>query len=330
MRREKLRSAERPPGRLPAAAGSETAGRRRGDFRPPGRRRATRRIPRQMARPKPGSRLSSRVGGAIELFEDPIQIFRRQTGTAVGDFDDEPAIGFGGAEFDRRARRRVLGRVLQQVDQHLFDQQLVHRHERQVARRVARPADDLRAAAPSAPAPRRRSPRSIAIPCGARAPRLRAASCPASSPPAGSDDRPLQNRLQQFAADVFGVERTGAVHQRAGAAGDHRQGSAQGRARRRSTANCEAVRFPFARGPWPPRPPDRRARRPGRSGRRTFPAGARGRADRAPVHVRQHAQHAHGIRARPWREGTAPERRASVAVPCPAVSPCSSTQRATA
>ena len=74
------------------------------------------------------------AAAAMELLEDRVLLPGRQARTAVGDVRDHLAAAGLGADLDRRARRGVLGGVLQQVDEDLLQQDLVHRHQRQVRR----------------------------------------------------------------------------------------------------------------------------------------------------------------------------------------------------
>src|SRR5262249_59033615 len=65
---------------------------------------------------------SLRARTSIELFEDAILLAGGEPGPAVSHLDDGVAILGPGTHVYLRARRRVLGRVLQQVDEHLLDQ----------------------------------------------------------------------------------------------------------------------------------------------------------------------------------------------------------------
>src|SRR5262249_40331300 len=87
----------------------------------------------QIATPNPPPRPASlRARTSIELLEDAILLARGEPGPAVSHLDDGVAILGPGVHVDLRARRRVLGRVLQQVDEHLLDQCVVHGDQREI------------------------------------------------------------------------------------------------------------------------------------------------------------------------------------------------------
>ena len=69
-----------------------------------------------------------------------------------------------GRDLDRAPGRRVLDRVVEQVDQHLLDEDGVDRHQRQVARASRCTTRSLQSRAASGRAPRRRPPRAAATP----------------------------------------------------------------------------------------------------------------------------------------------------------------------
>src|ERR1019366_2992276 len=79
---------------------------------------------------------------AVELLEHALGVLAIDARPAVGDLDLDLALERPRGDVDRRARRRVLRRVLDEVDEHLLDEDRVERHERQVAREVGadRPA----------------------------------------------------------------------------------------------------------------------------------------------------------------------------------------------
>jgi hypothetical protein len=69
---------------------------------------------------------------AIKLLEHLVFVAARQAGTVVGDLDRDRLVGRRGEDADRAGARRVLDRVVQQIDQHLLDQHVVNRHQRQI------------------------------------------------------------------------------------------------------------------------------------------------------------------------------------------------------
>src|SRR5262245_62697274 len=69
---------------------------------------------------------------SVELFEDAILLARGQAGPPISNLHDGLALLGPSAHVDLRARRRVLGRVLEQVDEHLLEQHLVHGNEPEV------------------------------------------------------------------------------------------------------------------------------------------------------------------------------------------------------
>ena len=80
--------------------------------------------------------VAGRARGAVELPEHQLLRARRHPGAAVRHFHADRTVGRPRGHRDRGPWRRVLGGVLQQVDEHLLDQQLVHRHQREVGRQV--------------------------------------------------------------------------------------------------------------------------------------------------------------------------------------------------
>jgi hypothetical protein len=90
----------------------------------------------RQAEPDPAAAVRPGRRPAVELLEHPFFCARRQTWAEVGDADLDRRARLAGRDLDRGAGWRVPGRVLQQVHQHLLDQQPVHRDERQVGRDV--------------------------------------------------------------------------------------------------------------------------------------------------------------------------------------------------
>ena len=130
-------------------------------------------------------------------------------------------------DLDGASGRRVLGRVLEQVDQHLLDQRRVDRHQRQVGGQ----RDRRRAVPPSAvsDAGQRRAHQLLErVPLALQPQRgpTPAASCRAGCPPAGSAAPPPRRssapapRARLRASDA-------SLEQAAGGAGDGRQRRAQ-------------------------------------------------------------------------------------------------------
>src|SRR5437879_10552982 len=69
---------------------------------------------------------------AVELVEDLLLLTGRQAGPAVGDLHDDLVALAARLHVDRLAGRRVLGRILDQVDEHLLDEQAIQVHGREV------------------------------------------------------------------------------------------------------------------------------------------------------------------------------------------------------
>src|SRR5256886_2731962 len=69
---------------------------------------------------------------AVELVEDLLLLPGGQAGAAVGDLHDDLVAPAMRLHVDRLAGRRVLGRILDQVDEHLLDEQAIDVHGRQV------------------------------------------------------------------------------------------------------------------------------------------------------------------------------------------------------
>src|SRR5512140_1535114 len=74
--------------------------------------------------------------GPVELPEDILLGSRGNARPAVADRDDHSARGRLRADDDRRARWRVLHRVLEEIDEDLLDEQSVDRDEREVLRQA--------------------------------------------------------------------------------------------------------------------------------------------------------------------------------------------------
>src|SRR5439155_24839714 len=69
---------------------------------------------------------------AVELVEDLLLLPGGQAGAAVGDLHDDLVAPAMRLHVDRLAGRCVLGRILDQVDEHLLDEQAIDVHGRQV------------------------------------------------------------------------------------------------------------------------------------------------------------------------------------------------------
>ena len=184
---------------------------------------------------------------AVELLEHPFVRARRQTRPVVGDTDLDRRARLSGRDLDRTAGRRVPGRVLQQVHQHLFDQEPVHRDERQVGRDV----DPDRPVAQVAGRPVDRRPddllQDVPLPVRARPPRLRGGSCRAGCPPAG----PAAATRPRSSAAAPRRSAGSPAGRRAGCSPPRpwRPAGSAGRATRSSAASCGAARPRPAAGP---------------------------------------------------------------------------------
>src|SRR5437879_2164423 len=76
----------------------------------------------------------------VKLLEDLVLLAPGQPRAAVGDLDGDGAVRRGRDDPDRTFGRRVLDRVVEEVDQHLLDEHVVDRHERQIRWDVRRDA----------------------------------------------------------------------------------------------------------------------------------------------------------------------------------------------
>src|SRR5437762_8576700 len=74
---------------------------------------------------------AARLLAAIKLLEDLVLLTARQPRAAVGDFDGDGAIHRGRDDPDRTSLGGVLDGVVEEVDQHLLDEHVVDRDERQ-------------------------------------------------------------------------------------------------------------------------------------------------------------------------------------------------------
>ena len=179
-----------------------------------------------MANPNPAPGRATRLAGAIELLEQPIEIARRNPRPAIGHLDHDRLAVQRGRHLDRRARRRVPGRILQQVHQHLLHQQIVHRHKGQIGGDVG--GDRVTLQLPG------QTPERGADHLFHRLPLLphlqRAGLQPGHVEQIGHQPiQPLalvEDRSGQLAAD-FGVQRRPAIQQRAAGPGNHRKRRAQ-------------------------------------------------------------------------------------------------------
>ena len=199
-------------------------------------------MPRQIARPRPTPPAPGRCA-ALELLEDARLVARREARPAVGHLELERAhrplrarisIGVPG--------RRVLGGVLEQVDDQLLEQQRIPERERQVLGQLGARSRGQRAAPRGAPAPRRRSPRAAPTRAWARGRPTRGASCRAGSRAAArGGSASSRDRVEQLAA----LARVGAgslVAQRARRAGDRGQRRAQVVRHRRQQRAAQLLR----------------------------------------------------------------------------------------
>src|SRR5947208_2332336 len=80
-----------------------------------------------------GAPAASRLA-AVELLEDSLLPAVGQARTMVGDLNGHLAVGRGRDDPDRAVGRGVLDGVVEQVDQHLLDEHVVHGDERQIGR----------------------------------------------------------------------------------------------------------------------------------------------------------------------------------------------------
>src|SRR5262249_56938294 len=74
---------------------------------------------------------------AIELLEDLVLFTPRETRTAVRDLDRDRLSAGGGQNANRAGAGCVLHSVVEKVDEHLLDQHVVDRDERQIGRHVS-------------------------------------------------------------------------------------------------------------------------------------------------------------------------------------------------
>ena len=74
----------------------------------------------------------SRSLHAIKLFKDALLITRRQSWPLVRNFDRHGAVRGPGREQKRTPGRRVFDGVVEQIDQHLFDQHTIEGYQGQV------------------------------------------------------------------------------------------------------------------------------------------------------------------------------------------------------
>ena len=175
-------------------------------------RRARRRSPRQMARPRPTP--PRRAAAAVELLENTLLLTGRQTRAPVRHVRDHLTGPARGPDLDRGARRRVLRGVLEQVDEHLLQQDLVHRHQREVGGNDGR--DRMAAQLVLGAEQRHARPRrtAAAIPSGPAALRPPPGSCRAgwqrAGPSAGTPARCVAARSRRAAGDGLGVLEQGA------------------------------------------------------------------------------------------------------------------------
>ena len=131
------------PSSVRTSGGSAASGRKkRNTAPPPGRDSARIRppwastIPRAMASPRPGP--AARPGGvaAVELLEDERLLAGREPRPAIGDHHVHLAVLDGGRDLDRASLGRVLDGVVQNVDEHLLDEEGIEGHQRQVGGQV--------------------------------------------------------------------------------------------------------------------------------------------------------------------------------------------------
>ena len=97
--------------------------------------------PRQIASPSPvPARCRSPLPAAVELVEHALHVSRREPRPLVGDPEHDPVMAPAARDRNGRARRRVLGGVVEQVDQHLLEQHHVEVEHGQVGLEVDRDA----------------------------------------------------------------------------------------------------------------------------------------------------------------------------------------------
>ena len=287
----------------------------------------------RQAEPEPAARWASRP--PVELLEEPLLLARPASPGPRSATSSATASPAAPRRAPRSAcRRRVLGGVLEQVDQHLLEQHASSGHQRQVGGQVdvhrrARPARPRRCASAAAT--------TSSSGCHSL---LRAASAPALQPRHVEQVRhqarqPLglvADRVQQLAPARAGRAAPAAVQQRCGRAGDPAERRAQVVRDRAEQRAAQCARSRPRRAPARPRSassgPLERQRDLARRRLEQLPL-LRARAACGPLGERSASTPSRrpGALAAAGRARAAP---GSVSVPRPAGWPCSSTQRATA
>src|SRR5438093_9195226 len=84
---------------------------------------------------EPGAPAAGRQA-AVELLEDLVLLATGQPRAVVGDLDGDRAVGRRRDDRDRASRRGVLEGIVEEVDQHLLDEHVVDRDQRQIRRDV--------------------------------------------------------------------------------------------------------------------------------------------------------------------------------------------------
>src|SRR5437763_11233260 len=73
--------------------------------------------------PESGARAAAVLGlDAVEFVEDPFEVARRDARALVDDLDSDRLVLAPRADVDAAVRRRVFGRVVEKIEQHLFEQ----------------------------------------------------------------------------------------------------------------------------------------------------------------------------------------------------------------
>ena len=86
--------------------------------------------PLATARPKPTPLPGGGVERAVEAVEDARRLVRGDAGATVADLDQQGVGAGAGDDLDRRAGRGVAGGVLEEIDQHLLQQDEVGPQQR--------------------------------------------------------------------------------------------------------------------------------------------------------------------------------------------------------
>ena len=113
----------------------------------------------------------------VELVEDALQVVRRNALALVQHLQAHGVLVAPALDAHRRLRARILGGVVEQVEQRLLEQHGIHHHHRQAGRRSRPPRDAAPGSCSPAPARCRRSRPHPAAPRSAPRRPIRAWSC---------------------------------------------------------------------------------------------------------------------------------------------------------